>query len=101
MESYERLLHGDFGVFINLRGIGQLLTGLRIAQGLSQRDLPERLDIHESQASRDERNEYHSIALDRASRILDVLGVKLKITVEDAGMEVVGFELPLTFILSH
>ena len=33
--------------------------------------------VHESQVSRDERNEYHGITVDRASRILDALHVHL------------------------
>lgn len=85
VESYERLARGDFGEFRNLSGFGQLLVGLRIAQGLSQRQLAERLGVHESQVSRDERNEYHNITLDRASRILDALGVQLRTTVELSG----------------
>lgn len=86
VESYERLSRGEFGEFQNLRGIGQLLVGLRIAQGLSQRELAARLGVHESQVSRDERNEYYNITLERASRILDALNVDLRTTVEDAGM---------------
>ncbi len=34
--------------------------------------------MHESQVSRDERNEYHGIAVERVSKILDALGVSLK-----------------------
>jgi hypothetical protein len=30
--------------------------------------------VHESQISRDERNEYHGITLERAGRLLDALG---------------------------
>ncbi|MCA9291775.1 MAG: helix-turn-helix transcriptional regulator [Phycisphaerales bacterium] len=85
VESYERLSRGEFGAFQNLRGIGQLLVGLRITQGLSQRELAQRLGVHESQVSRDERNEYFSVTLERASRILDALNVELRTTVEDAG----------------
>ena len=55
---------------------------LRIAQGLSQRELAERLAVHESQVSRDERNEYHGITVDRVERILDALGVEVKSTVD-------------------
>ncbi|MEM9108872.1 MAG: helix-turn-helix domain-containing protein [Planctomycetota bacterium] len=88
VESYERLRRGDFGEFHNFHGIGQLLIGLRIAQGLSQRELAERLGVHESQVSRDERNEYLGVTMERASRILDALGVELKTTVENAGLEV-------------
>ena len=87
VDSYERLSRGEFGEFQNLRGIGQLLVGLRIAQGLSQRQLAERLGVHESQVSRDERNEYFNVTLERVSRILDALQVELRTTVEDSGMK--------------
>ncbi len=82
VQSYERLKRGQFEEMRNLRGLGQLLISLRIASGLSQRELAERLNVHESQVSRDERNEYHGITLDRATRILDALGVELRTTVE-------------------
>ncbi len=84
VQSYERLKRGQFEEMRNLRGLGQLLISLRIASGLSQRELAERLNVHESQVSRDERNEYHGITLDRATRILDALGVELRTTVEIA-----------------
>lgn len=35
------------------------------------------LGVHESQVSRDERNEYRSITVERANRILEVLRVQL------------------------
>lgn len=75
---YERLKRGDFQKLENLEGIGQLLVSLRIAQGISQRELANRLEVHESQVSRDERNEYHGVTLDRAVRILKALGVRLE-----------------------
>jgi hypothetical protein len=34
--------------------------------------------VHESQVSRDERNEYHGVTVERASRILDAMGVRLR-----------------------
>ena len=74
VESYERLKRGEFAEVRNLRGIGQLLIAARISQGISQRELAQRLDVNESQVSRDERNEYHGITIERAARILDVLG---------------------------
>ena len=81
VESYQRLKRGEFDEIRNLQGLGQLLVSARIAQGLSQRQLAERLGVHESQVSRDERNEYHGVTLDRAARILEVLGVELRATV--------------------
>jgi hypothetical protein len=44
--------------------------------------LARRLNVHESQVSLDERNEYFGITLDRAAKILDALGVRLHTTVQ-------------------
>jgi Helix-turn-helix len=82
VESYERLKKGKFDELENLHGIGPMLVGIRIAMGLSQRELAEKLGVHESQVSRDERNEYFGITVDRASRILEVLGVVVTTRVE-------------------
>ena len=87
--SYERLKRGEFGEIHNLRGLGHLLISLRIACGMSQRELAAKLGVNESQVSRDERNEYHGITVERAARILETLGVELRTTVEvqpDPGM---------------
>lgn len=82
VESYERLLRGQFEDLDNFRGFGHLLIALRIAQGISQRELAKRLSVHESQVSRDERNEYFGITLERAVKVLDALNVRLKTKVE-------------------
>ena len=82
VESYERLKRGEFGELKNLRGLGHYLVMFRIARNLTQRELAERLGVHESQVSRDERNDYHGITLDRATRILDALEAKLHTTGE-------------------
>ena len=78
VESYEKLRRGEFEELENLRGLGTLLVGLRIAGGISQRDLAKRLGVHESQVSRDERNEYFGMTLERAAKVLEALGVNLK-----------------------
>ena len=82
VESYERLKRGEFEELENFRGFGHLLISLRIAKGISQRELAKRLNVHESQVSRDERNEYFGITLERAIKILDALEVRLHTTVE-------------------
>jgi ribosome-binding protein aMBF1 (putative translation factor) len=82
VERYEHLRRGQLGEFENLAGFGQVLIGLRIARGLTQRELARRLDVDESMVSRDERNEYHGITVDRAKRVLDALGVRLVTRVE-------------------
>jgi ribosome-binding protein aMBF1 (putative translation factor) len=78
VESYERLKRGEFEDLDNLRGLGHLLITSRIAQGISQRELARRLRVHESQVSRDERNEYFGITLERAVKVLDALNVRLQ-----------------------
>ena len=69
---------GEFEDLDNLRGLGHLLITSRIAQGISQRELARRLGVHETQVSRDERNEYFGITLERAVKILDALHVRLR-----------------------
>ena len=74
---YERVKRRDFGVLSRLTGLGRLLIALRIANGLTQRELAQRLGVDESQVSRDERNEYYGITVERAQRILDALGAQV------------------------
>jgi ribosome-binding protein aMBF1 (putative translation factor) len=85
VRSYERLKRGEYDELSDLRGVGHLLISVRIAQGVTQRELADRLGVHESLVSRDERNEYHGITLERAARILYALGVELrsKVVVRD------------------
>jgi len=67
VESYERLKRGEFAELRNLHGLGTMLVALRIAHGLTQRGLAQRPGVHESQVSRDERNEFLAISVERAS----------------------------------
>jgi DNA-binding XRE family transcriptional regulator len=83
VESYERLKRGQFEEFENLHGLGQVLIGVRIFLGMTQRQLAERLGVSETLVSRDERNEYHGITVDRAERIITAMGgVRLVTRVE-------------------
>jgi len=83
VDYYERLRRGEVAAVQNLHGLGQMLIGLRIARGLTQRELAERVGVHESQVSRDERNEYHGLTVERGSRILDALRVRLDCRIEE------------------
>ncbi len=93
VEHYENLKRGKFPNLQNLKGLGVLLVSLRIASGMSQRELAAKLDVHESQVSRDERNEYHGITVDRAIKILDALGVKLQTSVVEVPLGTEADEL--------
>ena len=82
VDGYEKLKRGEFEELHNFQGIGRMLIALRIHRGLSQRQLAEKLNVHESQVSRDERNEYNGITLERATKLLEVLNVSLHTTIE-------------------
>lgn len=82
VESYERLKRGQIEELENLRDLGRVLIGLRIARGMTQRQLASAMQVDESMVSRDERNEYHGITVERARRVLDALGVRLVTRVE-------------------
>lgn len=77
VDEYERLKRGEFDALKNFEGLGRLLIALRIYKGFTQSQLAQALGIDSSQISRDERHEYHGITVDRASRILEALGVEL------------------------
>ena len=85
IEVYERLRRGDLQELANFKGVGQALIALRIVRGMSQRDLAERLTVDESQVSRDERNEYSGITLERLQRVLAVLRGDLRVHAFDDG----------------
>ena len=83
VEYYEKIKRGEFEAIRNLDGLGRILIGVRIALGITQKELADRLSVSEAQVSKDERNEYHGITLEKAQRVLDALGITLKSTVED------------------
>ena len=85
--SYERLKRGEFSELQNFEGMGRLLIALRISKGITQRELAERLQVSESQVSRDERNEYHGVTVERANRILEALGVEITSSVVSLGRD--------------
>lgn len=70
---YERIRRGEIAPVHRLTDIGRLLIALRIASGLSQRELAARLGVDESMVSRDERHDYYGITVERAQRVIDAL----------------------------
>jgi len=70
---YENARNGKIHPLPNLKSIGLSLLALRLARGLTQRQLAERLGINEAQVSKDESNDYHGISVERAQRIIDAL----------------------------
>lgn len=78
VKGYERIKNRDWEFIdqlANLQHIGQFFIALRIAYGLSQRDFAKLLGVSEPQVSKDEKNEYHGISLERVIRIFEILRV--------------------------
>jgi DNA-binding XRE family transcriptional regulator len=78
---YDRARCGDILPLPSLKRIGLSLIALRIAKGLTQRQLAKRLGVNEAQVSKDEKNEYHGISVERAQRIIDALEGSVTVTV--------------------
>ncbi len=80
---YESVLRRDIPPLVGLSDLGRLLIALRIANKVSQRELATRLGVSEAQVSRDERNEYHGITVERAQRVLEALHTRVVTRVEE------------------
>lgn len=80
---YEDICRGLFSPTNHWTDTGRVLIALRISKGLTQKQLADRLGVSESMVSRDERNEYHGITVERAQRIFQALGVDATLTVQD------------------
>ena len=87
IETYEQMCRGDLSALYDLRSIGRWLIGARIAKGWSLSELADKLDVSVQQVSRDEQNEYEGITTRRAQRILDALGVRFRLEVEEPVLE--------------
>lgn len=78
--EYEALRAGVVGE-IAVAGLGDLPAALvkaRIAAGLTQRQLAERLGVAEQAVQRDEAGGYARATLDRLQRVAEALGVELE-----------------------
>lgn len=64
---------------MSLSHLGRSLVALRIARNISQAELARRLKVSESQVSRDERNDYQGITVERAQRIIEALDAKIEL----------------------
>jgi len=83
IDQYDRWKGGDLTDFeaADLDQLGIFLIAARIAKGVTQRELAERLGVNESSVSRDERNDYHGITIQRAVKILAALDVSVVIDI--------------------
>ena len=78
IHEYESLKAGDFkpDKLKTVVELPVLLIKARIAQGLSQKELADRLGLKEQQIQRYEATEYASARLSRIREVVDALGVE-------------------------
>lgn len=97
---YEQLLRGEMPSTETLSSIGQMLVALRIVSGITQRELASRLAVSEAVVSRDEKNEYHGVTMQKAQRIVDALQGRVQVQWSPARMSPVqaspqGYAVPV------
>ena len=83
---YENVCRGNITPSKRFDEVGRLLIASRIASGKTQKQLAHLLNVSESSVSRDERNEYHGITVERAQRIFEALQVEVSTSVEQFQM---------------
>ena len=69
----------------SLTDLPTALIEARIAAGLTQKDLAERLDLKQQQVQRWESNRYSGVGLSRLQEVVDALGMHISETVRYAG----------------
>lgn len=77
IDEYERLKNGEVAE-IEVKSLAELPTALikaRIAKGLTQKQLADRIGIQEQQVQRYEAADYDTISFDRLIAIAQILGI--------------------------
>ena len=83
IREYESLRKGGYRVFegASFEELPRLLIQARIARGMTQRDLAERLLVREQQIQRYEATEYASASLSRVREVIEALDIEVSETV--------------------
>jgi DNA-binding XRE family transcriptional regulator len=77
IELYEQLKRGELPPMQHFSTKGKYFVAARIAKGMTQRELAEKLGVKESAVSRDERNEYHGMSVEKMERLAEALNIKI------------------------
>ena len=87
LAAYENLQSGKERVFLShsFDDLPEVLVKARIAAGLSQKDLAERLGLKKQQVQKYEATDYTSASLERVRAVIRALGVTVKEEVSIAG----------------
>jgi HTH-type transcriptional regulator/antitoxin HigA len=82
LREYDQLKSGDLKVprIDRLDKIAPFIVKLRIAKGVSQTELANRLGVSKQVISRYEESDYQTVGITRLQEILDAIGVKTAVT---------------------
>lgn len=86
VKEYDALTDGSKPPQATIEGIGDLLVKLRIYKKLTQKALAEKIGVDETQVSRDERNRYKGVSLERLLKVVHALEVQVNCTVESSDL---------------
>jgi HTH-type transcriptional regulator / antitoxin HipB len=93
--EYDRLKSGQISQFPieSLADLPRVAIEARIAAGLTQKELAEKIGVHEQQIQRYEANNYHAVGFDRLQEVMSALDIKMGKTVMQLGNVNRGLEL--------
>lgn len=82
LREYDQLKFSDLSLpkIDRLDQIAPFIAKLRIAKGLSQTELAQRLGVSKQVISRYEESDYQTVGIGRLQEILDVIGIKTAVT---------------------
>jgi HTH-type transcriptional regulator / antitoxin HipB len=93
--EYDRLKSGQITQFPieSLADLPRVAIEARIAAGLTQKELAEKIGVHEQQIQRYEANNYQAVGFDRLQAVMFALDIKMGKTVMQLGNVSRGLEL--------
>jgi HTH-type transcriptional regulator / antitoxin HigA len=82
LRDFDRLKSGELTLppVERLDQIAPFIVRIRIAKGVSQTELANRLGVSKQVISRYEESDYQTVAISRLQEILDVIGIKTLVT---------------------
>lgn len=81
IEEYDALKQQQTSIKISsIQELPLALIKARIAMGMTQKELAEKMGVKEQQIQRDEANQYSSAGFNRISKVAEVLNIQIKET---------------------
>ncbi len=82
LREYDQFTSGDLKLprIERLEEIAPFIVKLRIAKGISQTELAQRLGVSKQVISRNEENDYQTVGIALLQQILDAVGMKTAVT---------------------